>query len=761
MKSLPSRGLGRWIRTISAVVRRRKLLPAIEVTVVLWLLVTMLASYLVLAGGKPGEDLLTPPLAGLLLVANLIPAIALLVLAGRRFAYARAARTPLRGTGRLHSRLVGLFSTIAAIPVLLLVIFSSLLFQYGFDFWFSQKARSIMENSSTLAQNYYQEKRSVLISKTEIMASDVGQNLLLAPISSDDFQSSFGYQVYARELSQGIIFSVNPNGDQRSLVFASREADSPRYKEKDNWIAKSVIAAIRGGKTTIVQDWGNRMEAFTAIPNQKATYLYTLSLPNSEGLEQAKRYSTVLSDYRALLNRSRTLQLQFHGALFFIALLVVGAAVAIALNVADRVVQPIGELVDAARKVSAGDLSARVRGTTSRDEIGTLGNAFNLMTQRLEGQRAELVDANSLLDRRRALIEAVIGSVTAGVIAVTKEGDIRILNRRALEILRLGEESVLGDQLANHAPDFAKMLAEKQRNAVMDVLAGHERRTLAVTLVDDDIGHVITFDDITDQLADQRSAAWSDVARRIAHEIKNPLTPIQLAAERLRRRFAKDEAVDPATVERLTDTIIRQVGDLRRMVDEFSSFARMPKPVFQEESLVDICRQAMFLQEVAHSGIRFELKTPDPHPVIICDRRQLGQALTNILKNAVEAIEQRVERDGPGEQCISVEISGTHDTMISLSVADTGIGLPAERDRIVEPYMTTRKSGTGLGLAIVKKIIEEHGGEMSFADAADGGTVVTMCFHPESIQGLAFRAEGAGQLERESGPAILTRTEMN
>lgn len=714
-------------RKLSLFARRKKLLPAIEYATLGWLIITLVISYLLLTDGKPGQALLTPPLVGLLLVANLIPAIALLVLLGRRIAYRRAAKSLVRGQGLLHSRLVGLFSTIAAIPVLLLVIFASLLFQYGFDFWYSQKAKDIFENSNNLAQEYYREKRSELVAKTEIMAFDVDQNLQIAPMESDQFQGSFGYQVYARELSQGIIFTFNEKKDQRSLVFAIRDADSPRYNEKDNWIAPDVVKTIRSGRQTVVQDWGNRIEAFTPIPNRPNFYLYTLSLPNTAGLEQAKRYSSVLADYNSLLERSRTLQLQFHAALFLIALIVVGAAVFIALTVADRVVQPVGELVGAARRVSAGDLAARVKVPKLRDEIGTLSAVFNQMTERLENQRNELVDANALLDRRRALIEAVLSNVSAGVIAVNKSGTVRISNNRASEILGFTQELTVGLSLAALSPDLSKMLNDKAQDGVIDVDAGADRLTLAVKIAPDEAGSVITFDDITTQIADQRRAAWSDVARRIAHEIKNPLTPIQLAAERLKRRFAKDAHVDPDTVNRLTDTIVRQVGDLRRMVDEFSSFARMPKPVFQDESLAEICKQALFLQEVAHPGIAFQFVDKAGPFLMVCDRRQLGQAFTNVLKNGVEAIEQKPTM---ADEKITVTLSKADKGLIEVSVADTGIGLPADRDRIVEPYITTRKSGTGLGLAIVKKIAEEHGGTLHFCDGKAGGSIVTFRFNP-------------------------------
>jgi two-component system nitrogen regulation sensor histidine kinase NtrY len=264
-------------------------------------------------------------------------------------------------------------------------------------------------------------------------------------------------------------------------------------------------------------------------------------------------------------------------------------------------------------------------------------------------------------------------------------------------------------------------------------------------------GHVITFDDITDQLLDQRRAAWSDVARRIAHEIKNPLTPIQLAAERLQRRYGKEITSDGATFERLTGTIVRQVGDLRRMVDEFSSFARMPKPVFREEAIVEVARQSLFLHEVAHPDISFTLSAPEPSPMLVCDRRQLGQALTNVVKNAVEAIQQRRETgEAAGEDRVSMRIYGA-ETNLCIEIADTGIGLPSDRGRLTEPYMTTRAKGTGLGLAIVKKIVEEHFGAIEFDDASGGGTLVRLVFDIETLARLGESDAGYSEERAVSG----------
>jgi two-component system nitrogen regulation sensor histidine kinase NtrY len=453
--------------------------------------------------------------------------------------------------------------------------------------------------------------------------------------------------------------------------------------------------------------------------------------------QQVQRANGVLRDYRLLLQRSRINQLRFNAALLLGALIIVGLSILTALRLADRLVRPVGELVGAAGRIEAGDFSVRVPVTKTEDEVQTLATAFNRMTGRLEEQTNALRSANTQLDTRRAFIEAVLSSVTAGVVAVDTGGRIRLLNRSARTLLEKGDAELEGRDLASVSPELGEFMRGEQADANVLIAEDGGQRTLAVKRVRYADGSVLTFDDITDQLSDQRRAAWSDIARRIAHEIKNPLTPIQLAAERLQRRFGDQISADKETFERLTATIVRQVGDLRRMVDEFSNFARMPKPLFRDENVHEIARQALFLHEVAHPGITFTLEPPQGEFRMVCDRRQLAQALTNVVKNAVEAIEGRRNR---GEHSIAgdrvdLRLRNEGPTLV-IDVFDTGVGLPADRERLTEPYMTTRVRGTGLGLAIVKKIVEEHMGEIAFLDRPGGGTHVRISFDTEKLAAL-------------------------
>jgi len=698
--------------------RRRRWVPFVEIATFSLSIAMAIATWAILTGGEDSQRLLTPPLVAALLLGNLVPAIALLVLIGRRIARGRAARSIVGGDGRLHVRLVAIFSLIASVPTLLVVVFASLLFQAGVQFWFSDRAKATLEGAASVAQDGYAREQERITINTETMAGDMSRDLRVLAIDSREFLGIFGGQLYQREMSEGMVFHAPPGREIQTLVLLD-----PRSRDPNKFITPQMIDTLRKGKAVVTVPSVNGIGALAKLSIGSDNYLYAARFDPVFG-EQIQRARAVLADYRELSARSRSLQLRFNAALLLISLLIVGAAVWIALGVADRLVQPVGQLVDAARRVTGGDLSARVAGPHSRDEVGTLASAFNRMTGRLQEQTGDLIAANDQIERRRALIEAVLSGVSAGVVSVDTLGEVRLTNASAAAMLVSSGGPLVGRGLGEISPELAALVASGKRESVIELARDGELRTLAVKVARDDSGHVLTFDDMTQQLSDQRRAAWSDIARRIAHEIKNPLTPIQLAAERLKRRYGDEITSDPATFAKLTDTIVRQVGDLRRMVDEFSSFARMPKPMFRPESIVDIARQTVFLHEVAHPAIKFSIETPDVHPDLVCDRRQLGQALTNIVKNAVEAVEA-VDETHDGQITLSI---ATSTLAIQLCVSDNGIGLPADRERLVEPYVTTRARGTGLGLAIVKKIIEEHFATMRFSDRDGGGTVVTIDF---------------------------------
>lgn len=713
----------------------------IAVLLALFLLIMVgLSAFLLRREAEPGT-LLSPPLIAILLVALLLPAISLMALYARKVAVRRAERGGL-GSGRLHVRLVALFTAIAAVPTVLVAIFASVLFQSGLEFWFSNRARNMLENTVQVARASYQREVDRVVNETVAASGDLADYLRMTTIDDPRFAEAFGVkQVLNRGLSEAIIFTYGPDKQIRTLALVD-----PYDRPLDRDIPSAALGELQRRAVVSINS-ADRIGALTKLDYGPDTYLYEARVFDPQLREQVQRASDVLRDYRSLLKRSRVNQLRFNAALLLGALVIVGLSILTALKLADRLVRPVGELVSAAGRIEAGDFSARVPVTNTEDEVQTLATAFNQMTARLEEQTNELRSANTQLDTRRAFIEAVLSSVTAGVIAVDAQHRILLLNRSAETLLEQAEP-IEGKALEAVSSELEEFMSGQQSDANVLITADGIERTLAVKRVRYQDGSVLTFDDITDQLTDQRRAAWSDIAQRIAHEIKNPLTPIQLAAERLQRRFGEEVSSDKDTFERLTGTIVRQVGDLRRMVDEFSNFARMPKPVFRGENVHEIARQALFLHEVAHPAITFSLEPPTGDFRMVCDRRQLAQALTNIVKNSVEAIESRRNR---GEHSVAgdrVELK-LHEEggLLVIDVLDTGVGLPHDRERLTEPYMTTRVRGTGLGLAIVKKIVEEHMGEIAFLDRPGGGTHVRISFDEAKLSALA--SDGSSQNSQE------------
>ena len=699
--------------------------------------------------GKPGT-FLSPPLIALLLIANLIPAIALMVLLSRRVAMARAEKGGLAG-GRLHTRLVALFSVIAAVPTVMVAIFASLLFQSGLEFWFSDRAKGMIENSVELARTTYSREVERVSLQTVTMSGDLARYLREVSINDPLFADGFGRQVLQRELSEAIIVQVDAKGVVRSLGLVN-----PYDRPLESVITKEKLAEL-ADKESVAVNSNDRIGALAHLDYETGTYVYAARVFDPQFQQQIMRAAEVQQTYGEMVDRSRLYQLRFNAALLLGALTIVGLAIFTALKIADRLVRPVGQLVAAAGRVEEGDFSTRVPVAEPHDEIALLSSAFNRMTGRLQEQTGALVSANEQLETRRAFIEAVLSSVTAGVVALDSKGSILLVNRSAENLLEPEGEEIEGRNLNDISADLAEFMTGEARDANVAITAGGGQRTLAVKRVRYADGAVLTFDDITDQLADQRRAAWSDIAQRIAHEIRNPLTPIQLAAERLQRRYGEVVTSDKETFERLTGTIVRQVGDLRNMVDEFSNFARMPKPDFRAENIHEIARAALFLHEVAHPGITFSIDPPKADIPLVCDRRQLSQALTNVVKNAVEAIEvrrNRGETNFDGDR-VDVRVREAKGEVV-IDVHDTGIGLPADRERLTEPYMTTRVRGTGLGLAIVKKIVEEHCGEIAFLDRSGGGTHVRIAFDAERLAGRAAEVdEGAsgeaGEEEQTDG----------
>ncbi|NVE94015.1 sensor histidine kinase [Altererythrobacter lutimaris] len=699
--------------------QRANIFRWIEIFCVVGVLAGIIGTWWLFTSAPPDGQLLPTSQVASLLVATLIPAMLMLVLIGRRIALKRAAGS----TARLHVRLVFLFSLIAAVPTLLVSGFAAVLFQSGVDFWFSDNSRGLMENARQLADSYYEQNQLEVGQETVTMAGDVRFYLQRGSLSDDNFADFYAFQAQAREISESAILQRMEDGSLRTAAILNLLEDAQPQAFLDQ-----ALVQLDQGEFVAVEGTPERIAALAPIDLSSGIYLYNARNPEASSFNSWQQAQSITSAYDSLTQRARAWQFRFNLALFVVSLALVGIAVWFALRFADRQVEPLTDLVAAARKVGAGNFSLRVEGRTGGDEIGLLNRAFNRMTSQLEKQTDDLVQANHQIDDRRAFMEAVLESVTAGVISVDETGHVQLMNSSAQNLLfEEIPEDPSGAMLPELSPQVAALVESGVSSGIVTHTKGEELLTLAVKIAPEKGGHVITFEDITRQLLDQRQAAWSDVARRIAHEIKNPLTPIQLATERLKRRYRRQIESDGELFDELTSTIVRQVSGLRQMVDEFSSFARLPKPNFRKEDALDLVRQALFLQEVAHPQIDFALNVDELESGIIsADRHQLGQAMTNILKNAVEAVEARAANAEPDYRGrIGVEMA-SNKTMLRVCVSDNGIGLPNERERITEPYMTTRERGTGLGLAIVHKIVDEHGGDLSFSAVEGGGTRVTL-----------------------------------
>lgn len=635
---------------------------------------------------------------------------------------------------RLHVRIISVFTLLAVAPALLVAMFAAVFFYFGVEAWFSKHVRTSLNESLEVAQAYLEEHKQVLRADALAMANDLNRQSSLLSTDPVRFAEVVSSQAYLRNLTEVIVFDGSGKILARSgLTFAlTFEPITDEMRQH----------AQKGDVVLIVSDNDDRVRALLRLDNFVDTYLFVGRPVEPAVLAHMATTQSAVNEYKQLEGKRFGLQVTISLIFIVVALLLLLAAVWFGLNFATRLVRPISDLISATDRVRGGDLSARVieGDKVSDDELDILSRAFNRMTSQLEGQRTELVEANRQLDFRRRFTEAVLSGVSAGIIGLDPEFRINLMNAPAIDFFHIESPENLYDKyIAALSPEIEDVLKAMPAGAKLSDgqveirRTGLPARTLLVRVSSELAGaevrgYVVTFDDVTDLVSAQRKAAWADVARRIAHEIKNPLTPIQLSAERLRRKYTKEIVTDPEVFTTCTDTIIRHVDDIGRMVDEFSAFARMPVPVFKEHELRDLCRQTQFLQGTSRGDIRYTQLYPDLPCLVECDGRQIAQALTNLLKNAAEAIDARpLPTSGiPLQGEIKLTLT-TADGKVNLSVADNGKGLPIEdRHNLTEPYVTTRAKGTGLGLAIVKKIMEDHHGELVLSDRPGGGAIVSL-----------------------------------
>ena len=670
----------------------------------------------------------------LVLVLDFVYLLLLLGLVLMRLAQMVAARRQVRAGSRLHSRLVGIFALIAMVPTVLVALFAGVVINIGLEGWFSDRVREVVTNAQAAAVAYQTEHRDDLTEDAIHIARVLREAAMADPLIDDGD---------LRVILTGEQARIQRGLREAYVIDAGGAIHARGDRSYDFWYVQPTrdqFDAARAESLLLIEDWEQgAFRALVALPPLADRFLYVTREVDGRLLGLLDDTRETIGEYRQLEQDRGRVLLEFSLVYLGFALLLIGAAMWLALWFAERLSRPIGRLAEASERVGEGDLDLQIPEADTGDEIQTLGQAFNRMTRQLKAQREELVESHRASDEQRRLFDSVLSSVTAGVIGLDEDGDVDFLNRAASRMVGVDPARDHDRPLSEVVPEFAPLLerlsasvAETVQDEIRLVRDGHMESLLVRMAVRHSIeggleGYVVAFDDVTELVSAQRMAAWGDVARRVAHEIKNPLTPIQLSAERMRRKFNKlvpDQAGGDG-VDSYVDVIIRQTNDLRRIVDEFSRFARMPEPDRRETDIAKLLRDTMLLQEDA---VRAELvsKVP-PDPVRIdCDATMMAQVFTNLLKNAAEAVEEyRENAPEDWRPEIRVSLSESPDA-VTISIADNGPGLPEDRSRLLEPYVTLKPGGTGLGLPIVKKIVEEHGGSFILTDAPERGALAEL-----------------------------------
>jgi two-component system nitrogen regulation sensor histidine kinase NtrY len=670
------------------------------------------ATYAALSESPPfGND---PHTVIWLLNLDLVIMIMLLILVARRFAKLLSGRKQGIPGSKLHMRLAVIFSIMAAAPAVIMAIFSTFFFHFGVQTWFSDRVRTAIQSAEMVAESYLEEHQQVIKADILAMANDLDRQSALFYDDKEKFSAFLDTQSYLRNLSEVMMFDSSGKILARSnLTFTLTFEGLPEITMQQ---ARDGEVVVMTGK------YDDRVRALVKLQNFGDAYLYVGRMVDPGVLSQIDNTKQASDAYEMLAEKNGALMVTITLIFIVVALMFLLAATWYGIILARQLVAPIGNLIAASDRVRAGDLNARVEGGKQIEEFDYLGDSFNRMTAQLQEQREELINANRQLDNRRRFTEAVLAGVTSGVMGIDAKGLVTLANNSAVALFGKEREKLVGEKISDILPDITPLLERARAKAgkiaqaeIPFLTRDMERRTFLVRVAmektgDDITGAVLTFDDITELQSAQRKSAWADVARRIAHEIKNPLTPIQLSAERLKRKYLKEIQSDRQTFQECTDTIISHVEDIGRMVNEFSSFARMPEPVMKEENLPLHIRQYLTLQKEAHNDIDFQLTDNIGDRNILCDAQQIRQAFTNLVQNAVDSIH---ERGGTGRKLHVLLTEDKEDNLV-ISVMDSGLGLPkgVDMSRLTDPYVTQKARGTGLGLAIVKKIMEDHKGRV-------------------------------------------------
>ncbi|MGE0025303.1 MAG: ATP-binding protein [Hyphomicrobium sp.] len=692
----------------------------IGAVVVVLSLVSALATYLLVTGLTPipprDEYVVWALLVNVILIGAMIG-----VIAWQGFGMWRAWRAKLAGA-RLHVRIVLLFSIIAALPAMLLAVAATTTFSRSIDGWFSSRTRAIISNSVEVAQAYVVEHGQLLRTDLANMVRDIDSAADQIPIDSPEFKQHVIAQAGLRDIPSAYV--LDGRGDP---VIAALEDQALPYSPVP---PESFRQAEQGQVALFTPTGASQVSGLAKLTRYPDRFLYVTRLLDPKVMGHLQRTEQSVSEYNRLRAARGGLKLA-HGLIYtMISMTALLAAIWVGLWFASRFVAPIRRLIEAAQQVSRGNLAVELPERRGEGDLRRLSSTFNTMTRELKHQRDALMTANEQLTDRRRFMEAVLSGVSAGVIGIDSQDRITLVSRAAEQLLAITEQELVGKKLVDALPVLAPALERREEQGVksrgaqeISITIGDEERTFAVRVTREkagpgDVGSVVTVDDITELVSAQRTSAWADVARRIAHEIKNPLTPIILSAERIRRKYGRVIVDDRDTFDKLTATIERQAGDIKTMVDEFASFARIPKPVIEINDLRDAVSDSVILFRESHASVVYGLKLPDAPLLAAFDRRLLTQAVTNLVKNATEAVEQAMEAEPGRNGRVDVELH-VEDRAVAIDVIDNGPGLPKHnRSRLLEPYVTTKgHKGTGLGLAIVAKITEQHGGVLLLDDA--------------------------------------------
>lgn len=701
----------------------RRLALLLTVTAV----ISGIATYLVITWAPPvGVGIRT---VVLLLNLDLVLLLLLGIVVARRIVKLLVQWRRGSAGSRLHTRLVVLFAIVAATPAVLVSIFSVIFLSSGLETWFSDRIRTALGNSLNVAQAYLEEHKENIRADALAMAADLNRESVAMVENPQRLQQVVNAQAALRSLTEAIVFDSSGQVlAQTGLGFALEIETLPM---------EALGRAAQGDAVTLTSDTDDRVRALVRLDGFGDYYLFVGRFVDATVLGYMDRTQSIVADYQRMESQRSGIQITSALIFMIVALLLLLASVWVGLNIANGLVLPISNLIVAANRVRGGDYLARVPETGStEDELNALSRAFNRMASQLASQRRELIDANVQIDERRRFTETVLAGVTAGVLGLDRERRVVLPNRSADEFLAAGA-ALAGSTIESLLPGVDELFARLERDPThpverqLSLIHDGSERTLLVRLAaqrDEErvTGYVVTLDDVTALIGAQRQAAWAEVARRIAHEVKNPLTPIRLSAERLARKYLPTAPEDRESFQRSVTTIINQVDQIGRLIGEFSAFARMPTAVLRRESVGEILREAVFLQQQAWPEVGFDLELPGDAPLtLVCDATKLGQALTNLLQNAAQALSERGGAADPAKIAVRAR---REDGNVAIEIEDNGPGFPSDRERLFEPYVTTRSRGTGLGLAIVRKIMEEHAGTVDLLAGRLGGGLVRLLF---------------------------------